>query len=113
MSLDPRPLPRIDWPAYYDGLLAGAKYGAIVLFYAARSDAVARQSEASVLSGDPTAASASLGMLSSLIPGQPGISDLTTSLFNDKTYRLQAVGSYDSTLVGGRRYGVYAIWRKF
>ncbi len=117
LSLDPpsvyHSIAPSGWPAFYEGGLANGKYSAVVLFFATSSDATAQRAEARIQSGDPAADYASLMHLHGLTAGQPGIGDLTTALFDDRTYRLVAVGPYDmGTLFGNREYGLFAIWRK-
>jgi hypothetical protein len=113
LSLDPVFLHnRSAWPSYYRTGLRRHNYGVVVLFYTTTFQA--RQLPASILlsPGRPHIYTELLGLVG-YNSGEPGLPELTLALEGDPSYRLAAVGPYDSgASITGYSYGLYAIWRK-
>lgn len=106
LSVDPAPVPRSGWTAYYRSRLAAAGYGVIALFYACPAGMTLPASLArGVPPGSPVLAE--LLRLRNLKASEPGVPALTRALERDPGYRLVAAGPYDSDV----QHGVFAIWR--
>jgi dolichyl-phosphate-mannose-protein mannosyltransferase len=113
LSLDPVFLRnRSAWPSYYRNGLRSHDYGVVALFYTTTFQT--RQLPANILlsPGRPHIYNELLGLVG-YNSGQPGLPELTLALEADPSYRLVAVGPYDSgASLTGYSYGLYAIWRK-
>jgi hypothetical protein len=106
LTLNPAGIPRSRWESYYATHVPEGRYGLIALFYAApRSGQGLSAATAPGSPGGP--AYSELLRLKNLSPGEPGVPALTRVLSRDRSYRLVAVGRYDSPDANG----IYAIWQ--
>jgi putative flippase GtrA/glycosyltransferase involved in cell wall biosynthesis len=93
-------------PATWDGDLNSSGYGFFSLFYPTSSAAPAILD--SLVAGQSSATDQALLELAEAYPSQPGLLALTKALESDPSYKLVAVGPYDSRYLTE----AYAIWKK-
>jgi Dolichyl-phosphate-mannose-protein mannosyltransferase len=110
LPLDPSGVPKNAWEAYYSKLLRQTGNSVIALFYTttvpgfpqnvllSSGAVIARQQLQKIVASDTGGTQSSL----------QGLPAFTVALDHDATYRLVAVGPYDTNLAKG----VYAIWQK-
>lgn len=107
LSLDPGRVPRSRWYRFYVTHVAEGGFSLIALFYTAPRSGP--ELPAGAVTGAPSrAAEAELTRLKNYKLNEAGVPTLTRVLEHDRTYRLVAVGPYDSPDIKG----VYAIWQR-
>jgi hypothetical protein len=107
LSLDPLGVPRSRWYRFYKTHVAAGGYWLIALFYTAPRSGPALPTGA--VTGAPgRAIEAELARLKNYKLNEAGVPTLTRVLEYDRTYRLVAVGPYNTP----DHHGVYAIWQR-
>ena len=110
LSFNP-PGPRSGWVAYYEDQLQAHRYGVITLVY--ETTFSARLSSSALLATHASNPAQDLLSLVGANSGEPGLPALTKALESSHSYRIAAIGHYDThPLSGSPDYGLYAIWRK-
>jgi len=107
-SLDPVTTPRSNWASYYAKHLGDSRLSVICLFYATTFSSAPDLPGSVLLRPDGSNTGQQLLGLVADNSGEPGLTALTLAVEEDSSYRLTAVGPYDSSGANG----VYAIWQR-